>query len=206
MKSHRLPSLLALILLVLCFNAWSQQNPPRPAEAKPEPAKPQGQQQQTPAAPRPAQNPFETVPTAPTQPEAPAPANPQQQQQRQPATQQPPAQRPRLEAPPTAPEPNAAKPVTNGPAAPQDIIEGIEFRGSRRIPQETLRARIVARKGDKYDEEVLQRDFMALWNAGYFDDLKLEREAGPNGGWIIRFVVTERRVVRSIKYDGAKSV
>ena len=85
-------------------------------------------------------------------------------------------------------------------------MEGVEFRGSRRVPQETLRARIVTRKGDKYDEETLQRDFMALWNTGYFDDLKLEREAGPNGGWMIRFMVTERRVVRSIKYDGAKSV
>jgi len=191
MKSHRLPSLLALIVLVFSFNAWSQTNPPRPSPAKPDSPKPEGQQ--APANQRP-QNPFETVPTAPQEP---AP------QQPKPAPQQP-----KLEAPPVAaPSPNEPKPAAAAPGTPpENIIENIEFRGSRRIPQETLRSRIVSRKGDKYDEEMLQRDFMALWNAGYFDDLKLEREPGPNGGWIIRFVITERRVVRSIKYDGAKSV
>src|SRR5260370_23607206 len=46
---------------------------------------------------------------------------------------------------------------------------------------------------------------MALWNTGRFDDIKLEKELTPTG-WIIRYIVTERRVVRSIKYDGMKSV
>lgn len=73
------------------------------------------------------------------------------------------------------------------------------------MPQDTLRALIFTKKGDKLDEEALHRDFMALWNTGRFDDIRLEREAGTSG-WIIRFLVTERRVVRSIKYDGAKSV
>jgi outer membrane protein insertion porin family len=111
---------------------------------------------------------------------------------------------------PAAPKLEAPKPAIETPKTPglkpEDIIEGIEFRGTRRIPQETLRSRIFSKKGDKYDEATLQRDFMALWNTGYFDDLRLEREAGPGGGWIVRFIVTERRVVRSIKYDGAKSV
>ena len=46
---------------------------------------------------------------------------------------------------------------------------------------------------------------MALWNTGRFDDIRLEREAGRNG-WDHHFVVTERRIVRSIKYDGMKSI
>ncbi len=46
---------------------------------------------------------------------------------------------------------------------------------------------------------------MALWNTGRFDDIRMEREPG-NAGWIVRFVLTERRVVRSIKYDGMKSI
>jgi Outer membrane protein/protective antigen OMA87 len=73
------------------------------------------------------------------------------------------------------------------------------------VPQDTLRALIFTKKGDRYDEDALHRDFMALWNTGRFDDMRMEKEPGPNG-WIIRFIVTERRVVRSIKYDGAKSV
>ena len=46
---------------------------------------------------------------------------------------------------------------------------------------------------------------MALWNTGRFDDIRLETEPGSTG-LIVRFVVTERRVVRSIKYEGIKSV
>ena len=45
---------------------------------------------------------------------------------------------------------------------------------------------------------------MVLWNTGYFDDLRLELEEGDTGR-IVRFVATERRVVRSIKYEGLKS-
>ena len=73
------------------------------------------------------------------------------------------------------------------------------------MPQDTLRALIVTKKGDQYDPEKLNRDFMTLWNTGRFDDIRLEREPGKTG-WIIRFVVTERRIVRSIKYDGMKSI
>ena len=86
------------------------------------------------------------------------------------------------------------------------VIEAIEFRGARRVPQDTLRALISTKKGDIFNEDDLHRDFMALWNSGRFDDITLETEPGPNGGVIVRFVVTERRVVRSIKYEGIKSL
>ena len=144
-------------------------------------------QQQTPspapAKPKPQQNPFETVPqeAAPAKPVEPAKQGPIQ-----------------LEAP-------KAAPTQTTPGDTENIVDSIEFRGSRRVPQDTLRALILTRKGDRYDEDALHRDFMALWNTGRFDDIRLEREKGPNG-WIIRYVLVERRMVRSIKYEGAKSV
>jgi outer membrane protein insertion porin family len=85
------------------------------------------------------------------------------------------------------------------------VIEEIQFRGARRVPQDTLRALIFTKKGDKYNQESLDRDFMALWNTNRFDDITEEREPGKTG-WIVRFVVVERRIVRSIKYDGMKSI
>ena len=133
-----------------------------------------------PAKPKPA-SPFESIPTGK---EETAPA------------------KPKLEPPKPAAEPTTPSTAV----APENVIEDIEFRGSRRVPQDTLRAMIVTKRGDRYTEESLQRDFMALWNTGRFDDIRLEREAGPKGGWIIRFLLTERPVVRSIKYEGAKSV
>ncbi len=88
----------------------------------------------------------------------------------------------------------------------ENIIEAVEFRGQRKVPQDTLRALIYTKKGDVYDEESLHRDFIALWNTGRFDDLKIEKEKGPAGGVILRFVVTERRTVHTIDYTGNKSI
>ena len=47
---------------------------------------------------------------------------------------------------------------------------------------------------------------MALWNTNRFDDIRLETEKGERGGIVVTFVVTERPVIRDIKYEGAKSV
>jgi outer membrane protein insertion porin family len=150
----------------------------KPAEApKTEQAKPS----------RPA-NPFESLPQS-TEPPKPAPAKPGPFE--------------------TVPQtPGEAKPETPEPAKPTEIpeiIEAIEFRGSRRVPQDTLRALIITKKGDRLDADQLHRDFMALWNTGRFDDIVMEKEPGTTG-YIVRFLVTERRVVRSIKYDGMKSI
>lgn len=90
------------------------------------------------------------------------------------------------------------------PTQSGDFIEEVEFRGARRIPRDSLTARIFTKKGDSYDADALRRDFMVLWNTGYFDDLRLEVEDGEVGK-IIRFVVTERRIVRTIRYEGNKS-
>ncbi|MGH9647853.1 MAG: POTRA domain-containing protein, partial [Bryobacteraceae bacterium] len=141
-------------------------------------------QQQQPAQPKPQQPP-------PEQPQRPKPPNPFE------TVPTGPAQQPALERP-KAPPPARVTQTQPG-APPEDIIEEIQFRGSRRVPQDTLRALIGTRKGARYDEERLRRDFIILWNTGRFDDIRLEREPGTTG-WIIRFVVTERPVVRSLKY------
>src|SRR5579863_9193276 len=95
-------------------------------------------------------------------------------------------------------------------AAPEGTptIERIEFQGNRRIRSETLRARIFSRPGDPVNEDALRRDFHALWNTQYFEDIRLEIEDSsdkPNQKIII-FYVTERPIVRRIEYKGNKSV
>jgi outer membrane protein insertion porin family len=87
-------------------------------------------------------------------------------------------------------------------------IERIEFQGNRRIRSETLRARIFSRPGDPVNEDALRRDFHALWNTQYFEDIRLEIEdsADKPNQKIIVFYVTERPIVRRIEYKGNKSV
>ncbi len=180
MMFHRLGRLRAVVLRVATLSAIVSVPalPQQPAQ-RPQQTPP-AQQQQQPAPQRPP-NPFETVPVAPTEPPRAAPA---------------PAQ------PPARPEtPNAAQPAQ----PPENVIEAIEFRGARRVRQDTMQALVTTKKGDVYDEDRLHRDFVALWNTQRFDDIRIEREAGQQG-WIIRFVVVERPVIRSINYSGNKSM
>jgi len=84
-------------------------------------------------------------------------------------------------------------------------VAGIEVHGNRRIPAETIKARIFTRPGDVYDEAALERDFNSLWNTGYFEDIRFEREESAKG-WIIHIFVKERPTIREINYEGLSSV
>ena len=83
-----------------------------------------------------------------------------------------------------------------------------EFEGNRLIRSETLTARIFTRTGDPYSEQGLRRDFQALWNTGFFEDIRLEVQNDPNrpNGKIVIFHVVERPTIRKIEYRGNKSI
>src|SRR5260370_1552387 len=88
------------------------------------------------------------------------------------------------------------------------VIDRIEFTGNRRIRTDTLKARIFSRDGDPYNEETLRRDFQQLWNTKFFEEVKLGVEESPSkpNGKVIVFEVTERPVIRRIRYDGIHSI
>src|SRR5438270_1465458 len=85
------------------------------------------------------------------------------------------------------------------------IVENIDVNGNRRIPTETVMSRIYTRKGDVYDEAALQRDLRSVWNSGYFEDVRMEREQSAKG-WIIHIYVREKPTIRTIDYHGLNSV
>lgn len=108
---------------------------------------------------------------------------------------------------PPAPEPQVAVP----PPAPQQAaprIAEIRFDGNRRVRTETLQARIFTRTGDPYNEDALRRDFQALWNTQYFEDIRLEvqNKGGDPNAKIVTFYVVERPIIRRIEYHGIKSI
>jgi len=88
------------------------------------------------------------------------------------------------------------------------IIERIEFVGNRRVRNDTLQARIFSRPGDVYNLESLRRDFEALWNTQFFEDIKLRVEDSPDkpGEKIIIFELKERPIIRRIRYEGIHSI
>ena len=58
--------------------------------------------------------------------------------------------------------------------AQSDVISEINVQGNRRIPSETVKARIFTHPGDIYDPAALERDFNSLWNTGYFEDIRFQ--------------------------------
>lgn len=198
-----------LFVILLCWT-WvlpgllAAQNPPSqpPPNQKPAPTnppqepsqekeKPKEQEKKGEAKPKAGEekSPFETIPTA-----------------------EPPKGEPQ-KPPPTAPAPTPTVPQPQTPAATAEpakaptnqVIEDIIITGNRRIPKETLRARILSRKGDPLDADALRRDFMALWNTNLLDDVKLTTEDGTKGV-IVTFTVKERPLIRRINYEGNKSI
>lgn len=86
-----------------------------------------------------------------------------------------------------------------------NTIYSIRVIGERRIPRETILARMFTHSGDTYDPVSIERDFNSLWNTGYFEDLRIEREDSEKG-IILNVFVRERPTIREINYKGNSSV
>ena len=71
--------------------------------------------------------------------------------------------------------------VTPGQSTTSQSSQGVETLcqpqviGNRRIPKESVLARLFSRQNDLYDPLVVERDFNSLWNTGYFEDVRIER-------------------------------
>jgi len=97
----------------------------------------------------------------------------------------------------------AAPPAAS--ASPENVIQQIRVIGNRRIPRETVLARLFSHQGDAYDPATIERDFNSLWNTGYFENLQIAREDTPKG-IILDVIVKEKPTIREINYKGLNSV
>jgi outer membrane protein insertion porin family len=77
--------------------------------------------------------------------------------------------------------------------------------GNRRIPKESVLARLFSRQNDLYDPAVVERDFNSLWNTGYFEDIQIERVDTPKCVQLVIYV-REKPTIREINYKGLNAV
>ncbi len=103
----------------------------------------------------------------------------------------------------TSLEPIPALAATSQPQT--SIISEIRVIGNRRIPKETILARMFSHVGDAYDPQTVERDFNALWNTGYFENVQINRESTAKGV-ILTVIVRERPTIREINYKGLSAV
>jgi outer membrane protein insertion porin family len=99
----------------------------------------------------------------------------------------------------------AAVSVASAIAQQSQTIDSIRVIGNRRIPKETVLARLFTHPGDVYDPISIERDFNSLWNTGYFENLRIERE-DTEKGIILDIFVKEKPTIREINYKGLNSI
>ncbi len=90
-----------------------------------------------------------------------------------------------------------------GSAGPQ-VLCPVQVIGNRRIPKESVLARLFSRPGDPYDPAIVERDFNSLWNTGYFENVRIEREDTPSCVQLIVYV-QEKPTIAEINYKGLSS-
>ena len=95
-------------------------------------------------------------------------------------------------------------PTPAGAISPQTLCQP-QVIGNRRIPKESVLARLFSHQGDVYDPALVERDFNSLWNTGYFDDVRIERADTPSCVQLV-VVVREKPTVREINYKGLNAV
>ena len=90
-------------------------------------------------------------------------------------------------------------------AQTSETIDSIRVIGNRRIPKETILARLFIHPGDTFDINSVEASFQSLWNTNYFENLRVEREDSEKGV-ILNIFVTEKPNIRDIKYNGLSSI
>ena len=97
------------------------------------------------------------------------------------------------------------KPVLGPEKAPAEKIVEIVVKGGKLVGPDTISFYLGVKAGDTYDDEVLRKGFLRLWDSGLFEDLRLERE--PVGGGVqLVAIVVERPKVGDLEFRGNKKL
>ena len=77
--------------------------------------------------------------------------------------------------------------------------------GNRRIPKDSVMARLTSHQGDQYDPAAVERDFNSLWNTGFFENVRIEGAITPSCIQLV-VIVREKQTIREINYKGLNAV
>ncbi|MFW6242507.1 MAG: POTRA domain-containing protein, partial [Thermodesulfobacteriota bacterium] len=83
----------------------------------------------------------------------------------------------------------------------RERVARVEVQGNRRIGADAILRVIETRRGDVFLARSLSEDLRSVYEMGFFDDIRIEAQDGPEGK-IITFVVTEKPTVRQVKIAG----
>ncbi|MEN8161435.1 MAG: POTRA domain-containing protein, partial [Myxococcota bacterium] len=91
------------------------------------------------------------------------------------------------------------------PAAGAGRVAALEVRGNRRIESAAILARVTHKVGEPFSPPRLAADVRGVYALGFFRDVKVYEESGPDGIRLI-FEVEENPVVRQVTLSGNDNV
>lgn len=100
--------------------------------------------------------------------------------------------------------PTAPAGLLQAQAPEQPIIERVDIRGHRRIPDDTIRFFIQSKAGEPYSETQLESALKALYETGFFEYIQIQARDGDAGS-VVTFILKEKPTIRSVEYVGARS-
>jgi outer membrane protein insertion porin family len=87
----------------------------------------------------------------------------------------------------------------------KEKVAKVEIVGNKGIDADAILAVIKTRKGELFNPKIIRQDIKAIFKMGYFRDIKVEVEDSPQGK-LVRFVVTEKPLVKQIIIKGNKHI
>ncbi len=98
------------------------------------------------------------------------------------------------------------------PLSPQTLqtvdpnrVDDVRVEGNRRIPSDTIKYNLQTKAGDLLNPATIARDIKTLYALSYFDDIRVEEQDAQRGKTVI-FRVKEKPLMRSIEFEGIKSI
>ncbi len=102
--------------------------------------------------------------------------------------------------------PGGTPPAETTPNDIPPLIEGVEVRGNRLVPSDTIRYNIASRQDTFLNPDVVQRDIRTLYSLGRFDSIRVLREDLDGGGIVLIFEVEEKPTIGAVDYEGMSSI
>jgi len=84
-------------------------------------------------------------------------------------------------------------------------VKEIRVTGNQRIEADAILRVVGTRTGAFYDESRLSKDLEAIYNMGYFDDIRVEAVSEADGNIVI-FDVREKPTIRSVEFTGNRAI
>jgi len=93
-------------------------------------------------------------------------------------------------------------------AAFSQTVDEVRIQGLRSLEESTLREYIALKAGDEFSLETVSSDIKRIYQSGLVDDVKVEKSKAPGktGAVIVTYIITERWMIRSVKFEGNKKI